>query len=311
MTRPCRLSLFYFIIPAFLLVGCDQTPELHRSKDEIVAGFEKAGPKLEGVDDTLLKAAQKAEQDRQYDRAAATYQQLSDKHPDQMDYRIALADNQRRIGRTDDALKNYDAVLAKNPGDVTALEGKMLGKLAKRDMAAAAALVQQILQLDPKRWRTLNAGGLLFASKNLPEDALKYYSQALTISPDNPSILNNVGLTLAMSKQYDKAIEALLRGSNLSVQNPAAQQQIDMNLALVYGLAGKMGEAEKIASKYLQGPALYNNLGYYAHLARNQNMAKDYLNMALTKSPTYYERAWNNLESLGGGSSENKGDGGK
>jgi hypothetical protein len=71
-----------------------------------------------------------------------------------------------------------------------------------------------------------------------------------------------------------------------------------LNLALVYASAGKLPEARKIAEAYLSGPSLNNNLGLYAHLAKDDNLAKSYLNMALTESKTYYGKAWDNLEAI-------------
>jgi hypothetical protein len=41
-------------------------------------------------------------------------------------------------------------------------------------------------------------------------------------------------------------------------------------------------------------------MGLYAHLAKDDQMAKSYLNMALTESKTYYGKAWENLEAVSG-----------
>ena len=41
-------------------------------------------------------------------------------------------------------------------------------------------------------------------------------------------------------------------------------------------------------------------MGFYSYLAKNNELAKGYLNMALTQSPTYYERAWKNMGALTG-----------
>ena len=77
---------------------------------------------------------------------------------------------------------------------------------------------------------------------------------------------------------------------------PYQRKQIDLNLAMVHGVSGDFDTARDVAGKYLEGPALDNNLGLYAHLAKDDSLAKSYLNMALTQSPTYYERAWENLD---------------
>ncbi len=74
---------------------------------------------------------------------------------------------------------------------------------------------------------------------------------------------------------------------------------------MVYGLSGDMVKARELAGKYLDGPALENNLGFYAHLAKDDALAKTYLNMALSDSATYYQRAWTNLDMITGEHQEN------
>jgi Flp pilus assembly protein TadD len=111
-------------------------------------------------------------------------------------------------------------------------------------------------------------------------------------------VLNNVGLTLAIDKQYDKAIVALQKGVALAPQEGDEKKRLALNLALVYGITGNMAAAEETAKPYLTPAGLDNNMGYYAHLAKDDELAKTYLNMALTKSPVYYQRAWDNLDTV-------------
>jgi hypothetical protein len=76
-------------------------------------------------------------------------------------------------------------------------------------------------------------------------------------------------------------------------------KNLDLNLALVYAVDGKLDEAEQAATPYLTKEGLYNNMATYSNLSKHGDLAKIYLNMALTQSSTYYERAWNNLGALG------------
>jgi hypothetical protein len=69
---------------------------------------------------------------------------------------------------------------------------------------------------------------------------------------------------------------------------------------------GNMSAAQRIAEKHLPAGALENNLGFYAHLANDQELAKSYLNMALTGTPVYYERAWKNLDIVAKGDNDGK-----
>ena len=140
----------------------------------------------------------------------------------------------------------------------------------------------------------------------IPE-AMAYYTEALKHSPDNPAILNNVGLSQAADHNFPRAIEALQQAERVSAPDDR-RKEIDLNLALVYGVSGDLDTAKQIASKYLEGPALDNNLGLYAHLSKNDALAKTYFNMALSRSPTYYERAWKNLDIIDSTSKTDIGD---
>lgn len=298
ISHHARLGALLPLIPLIVLSGCadgmrkfgfDSAKELEKQE----------GPKVAGVEQTLRESAENAVKAGDFAKAAQYYKQLSDQHPENLAYALNEAENFRRSSNFDASIPVYDAILKKDAKNVDALEGKALALMARGEYDEAGKFLERVMSLNPKRWRTLNAAGILFSMKNLADEALAYYEEALRASPNNASVLNNVGLTLAMDKQYDKAADALKRGIASLPTDSTDKARLDLNLALVYGIAGKMDEAEKIASLHLQGPQLYNNLGYYAHIAKDDALAKTYLSMALTKSPVYYGKAWENMESVG------------
>ena len=177
------------------------------------------------------------------------------------------------------------------------MEGKGLTLMALGKSVDASRVFADVVAKDPTRWRTLNALGILFVTKNMIPEAMAYYNEALKQSPDNAAVLNNMGLSYAVDKNYPRAIEVLEQGSRISKSN-GQRKQIDLNIALVKGVSGDLDGAREVASKYYEGPALDNNMGLYAHLAKNDTLAKTYLNMALSQSPVFYERAWNNLDNI-------------
>ena len=102
-------------------------------------------------------------------------------------------------------------------------------------------------------------------------------------------------LIAAMQRQYSGAVELLKEASRVAKEDKQ-REQIDMNRALIHGINGELIEAENIASKYLKDSALKNNLGLYAYLANNRDLAKSYLDMALAGTQVYYKRAWENID---------------
>ena len=261
-------------------------------------------PNVKGVGDTMKQSAEESEKKGDYRHANQLYRQLVDKDPENLDYKMHYADTSRRADFFKPAIDTYNEILAKEPENVDALEGKGLAMLGKGDFDGAGDTLGQVIAKDKTRWRALNAMGILFVSKGMYQEAMAYYTEALTHSPNNVRVLNNVGLTLAVKKEIPDAIESLSMASSLVPNDqPRLKEQVDLNLALVYGIAGDIDQAENIASRHLSGAALDNNLGLYAHLANDDVMAKSYLNMALNSSSRFYNRAWQNLaaiESKGG-----------
>lgn len=279
---------------ALTLTACS----LDASKDRIFdpdAEFAKLdSPDVPTVGSSLEKSAVEALENGQNQRALSYYEQLHDKDEKEARYQLGLAEALRRLGYNDDAVSFYDMVIAQDSTHVDAHEGKALALMAMGKSEDAGRLFSQIMERDATRWRTLNALGLLFVTKNMYEEGRAYFNEALRHSPNNVAVMNNIGLTQAIMKDYRPAILSLESASRAA--EGMQQQQVDMNLAMVMGVSGDMESARKIASKHVTGAALDNNLGLYAHLANNDELAKSYLNMALSGSTTYYKRAWKNLD---------------
>lgn len=281
---------------AALLVGCSLDPSKGRVIDPDKEFSELPAPEVPTVVGTIEKAAKEAEAMGQYGKAAQLYRQLVDKDKNNIGYQMSFAENLRRSDDCPSAISIYDIVLQQQPNNLDAGEGKALCIMQDGRMTEAGRLLGDVLKADKTRWRTLNALGILFASKGLVDEAMVYFMEAQSRNPTNPSIPNNMGLAYAVDHNYRKAIESLDRALRLPNLSDDQRSHIEMNMAMVYGIAGDMEKAKAMASKYLTGPALDNNLGLYAHLARNDSLAKSYLNSALSESPRHYERAWRNLD---------------
>jgi Flp pilus assembly protein TadD len=281
-----------------LLQACDARPLSQLEKQSILDQFASDGPEVSGVSDALLSTAKQAEKVGDYARASQFYKQLVDKEPQNTMYLIGYAENLRKLEKLDAALQAYEQILQLQPNHLNALEGKGLTLVSKTEFAQASPPLERVIQLAPTRWKALNGVGILFIAKGMTKEALAYFDAALAQKPDHPSVLNNVGLTLAMMEDYPRAFQALNRASSYVKAKSLQRQRIDLNLALVLGISGDIERAERVASKHLSDAALQNNLGFYAQLAGNSELAKAYLNSALAGSPTFYEKAWENLEAV-------------
>lgn len=284
------------LLSAALLAGCDSpTVQQWLEPDKEMAKFEQ--PKIDSINATTEKMAIEATAAGDFKRAGQFYTQLMDSKKgtadEQYRYKTGVAESARRLGEYAAALEMYDALIKERPADVDTMEGRGLALMASGRVADAGKQLADVIARDSRRWRSLNALGILFVTKNMIPEAMAYYTEALKFSPDNPAVLNNIGLSQATARHFPEAFAAFEHGVRVS-RNESQRRQISLNMAMVYGISGDLDTARSVASKYLQGPALDNNLGLYAHLAKDDTLARTYLDMALTDSQTFYQRAWEN-----------------
>jgi Flp pilus assembly protein TadD len=294
-----KIIVALLLSTALSLSACGEMGKQLFDPDTTFAAFEQ--PKVKGINDTQEEMAKEAAASGDFARAAQFYQQLvaTEKGtPEQvLRYKLGWADAVRRDGDSETALRMFEELHAQNPSNVDIAEGRGLSLMANGKITDAGRAFSEVMEKDPKRWRTLNALGILFVTKNMVPEATAYFTEAINQSPDNPAVLNNAGLSYAVDRQFPRAIEALKQAARVS-KSPQQRKQIDLNLAMVHGVSGDFEFARDVAANYLEGAALENNMGLYAHLAKDDTLAKSYLNMALSQSPIFYERAWENMNVL-------------
>ncbi|MEZ5691595.1 MAG: tetratricopeptide repeat protein [Rickettsiales bacterium] len=290
-----RIASFLALI--FLVSSCDyHGGALPVDGKKVLEDLE--GPKIKNIKEVRMDSAQQAKERGDYVMAYQLYQQILEKEPNNLEITELFADSKRRAGEYDDSISVYDSILAKDSGNLEAMEGKSLALIAKGDFETPTSILDKVIKKDPTRWKSLNAMGILFVTRELYPESVEYFESALKQSPNNISIMNNLGLSYALNKNYKKSLDYLTKASSISSIGSMQRKRIDLNMALVYAGMGNLEEAKAIAESYLSGPLLNNNLGLYAHLAKDDELAKSYLNMALTESKVYYSKAWENLDTI-------------
>ena len=120
---------------------------------------------------------------------------------------------------------------------------------------------------DQPDWHILMAQGAVLDQLERGEEARKYYETALKIVPNEPSILSNYGLSYALSGDLTNA-ETVLRRAYAS---PRADMRVRQNLSLVLALAGKLDEAQRVASQDLSPPEAAQNIAYLRSMVGQNN----------------------------------------
>jgi Flp pilus assembly protein TadD len=284
---------------ALLLASCGSGPASIVDGKKLLSDIQD-GPKVPKVEDALLDTAKQAEERGDYNQAISLYRQLLEKYPNHKDIALPLADCYRKSGNMDQAIVIYDGLLKDDPTNIDAKEGKGLALVSKGDFETPGKLFGEVVEKDPSRWKSLNAMGILFTTRGMQPEAQQYFGEALKQKPGSVTVLNNLGLSQALERKYSDAITTLSDASNGAERNSLQRKRVDLNMALVYAIMNRLDDARLIASNYYSGAELENNMGIYSVLAHDDEMARAYLNMALSNSKVFYEKAWNNLQVLNG-----------
>lgn len=142
----------------------------------------------------------------------------------------------------------YEQVLAARPDNADALN--LLGVVALQCGAPdqAADLLRQAVALDDKHPGYLNNLGQALDALGDVGEALRYYRAALALAPGDPRCLNNVGLALSQLGDLEGAIEAVAAAVAGDPDNPEFHHN---HGAILYDM-GRVDDAEPAFRRALE-----------------------------------------------------------
>jgi Flp pilus assembly protein TadD len=120
---------------------------------------------------------------------------------------------------------------------------------------------------DRPDWQLLSAEGAILDQMGDPAGARNRYRKALDIMPNEPSILSNLGMSYVLQGDLRTA-ETYLASA---VRQPGADSRVRQNLALVVGLQGRFGEAERSPAPSCHAEQAQANVSYLRSMLSQQN----------------------------------------
>jgi len=201
------------------------------------------------------------------------YRRALDLQPKDYPVMIRLAGALNEAGAHKEAIDIYQHALEFSPRDPEALRGLGLAVLARNQPILAREQFTTALEVsdDPRLYSAL---GVTLDMTGDHESAQSYYRMGLEHSPDSLSLMTNLALSLALDKRFGDAINLMRQ----VVTNPNSNRRHRQNLALIYGLAGRMAEAERVAAMDMQPATVAENLAYYETLRALPDPEKYLLN---------------------------------
>ena len=164
----------------------------------------------------------------------------------------------RELGRYDQSADMAQRVLMVQPDNYDAMLEVGRGHIARGQAFYGIQALEKARDARPGDWRPWSLLGTAYEQVRRADDARTAWAQALTISPENPDVLTNMAVS-AMAKGDNAAAEPLLRRA---AAQPGASLKVRLNLAMVLGLTGKMGEAEQILRRDLPPEQADSNLAW-------------------------------------------------
>ena len=191
---------------------------------------------------------------RSLETLGARYRQ----NPDDADGAIAYARELRANDQRAQAVAVLEQASIRNPRNMLLLGayGRALADAGQYQQALST--LERAHTPDNPDWRILNVQGAVLDQTGRHAEAQRHYAAALKIMPNEASVLSNLGLSYMLTKDLKNA-EATLRRA---AAQPNAGPKVRQNLALVVGLQGRFGEAEKIASADLPESEAAANVAY-------------------------------------------------
>ncbi len=171
---------------------------------------------------------------------------------------VKAAQALREMGQYDQAADMAQRVLTVQPANYDAMLEMGRSHIARGQAFYGIQALEQATAVRPTDWRPWSLLGAAYEQVRRPEDATAAWAQALVISPDNPDVLANMAVS-AMSRGDNATAEPLLRQA---AAQPGASLKVRLNLAMVLGLNGKMGEAEQILRRVLPPELADQNLAW-------------------------------------------------
>ncbi|MEO1751626.1 tetratricopeptide repeat protein [Thiofaba sp. EF100] len=269
---------------ALLATGCATLPEGKDGSNSSVA--------LTTPD--RLHEAELAAQEGRLDDAGRRYREILAVEPDQAEALLGLANVEMRLERWRDAEVLYARRLRLNDRDANALEGRGLSLMRLREPAEAKVMLERAVAVDPMRWRAWHALGLLADRAGTHAEAEAAYRKALEVMPAHPALMNSLGYSLILARRFDEAERVLREALRHAPDSP----RLKGNLALSIAWQGRYEEALKLlrGDTDREAAMAYNDVGYVAMQRQDWPTAIRFFEKALDLSPTYYQRAADNLE---------------
>lgn len=194
---------------------------------------------------------------------------------------VAAGNTLMEMGETNEAIVAYNSALARNGQDPEALRGLARAYLLTGKPQLAGEPLSIAYKDTPDDPKLLQLIGVADDFTGQHEEAQARYRRGLELLPLDPGLSVNLALSLAVTGNYAEALAVLTPIAMAPAGSPRERQ----TLALIYGLQGDRGQAERMAKLDLDPQSVQRNIAFYDTLRRLSPEARARAIQSLTANP--------------------------
>ena len=211
--------------------------------------------------------------------------------PDNAYLRYKIGHLLMKKGLNEEALKEFNVLIEKDPKQYLGYQGKAEALLAmgKLDEAHENALLTIGVS---ESWRTYALLGRICQRQNRFSEAVEYYGKAASLNPKSVALYNDLGITLSSAGRDEEAVQAFLKALGLDPANQIAYN----NMALALFRLGQYSQAFEAFKRGSDEAAAYNNIGVLYMRDKSYQLAVESFEKAVEAKPSYYEQAQENMK---------------
>jgi tetratricopeptide (TPR) repeat protein len=195
----------------------------------------------------LLVQGQVCQKAGQHQQAVELFRKYVKRYPQIAEGRRLLAVSLAELGRTEEALKELNLGLARDPQDLALLlaKGSLLARLEQRP--EAIGVYSQVINLDPNNAEAYKERGENKSQEGQFEEAIADFNRAAALAPQDPWVYNKRGMAWFCQGDYRQAVADFSTAIKLRP-----------DLAISYFFRGNiyrhhLGEPEKAKADYREG----------------------------------------------------------
>lgn len=197
---------------------------------------------------------------REYEQAKQAIASALHAQPDSIEFLLIAATLAVDWARYDEAIKHCETLLAREPGNASALAKLAFAHHIKKHPVKARLFADKALAASSNNTEALLVQGHLVSSEGRHEEALAHYQKAVDSSPGSGPAHLYAGQMLSQLKRFDQGLRMLEKARDLEPeQNGILESLVDIKLSSVdwQGLDALIADLKQtVVSEHIQNQPL-------------------------------------------------------